>query len=925
MAVTPLSANAPQTTPSTVDDQIQPNATDQSTPMAPPLAQPTSAPTGVPSTASQVPVQPTAPKAPVATQTAPPRKALFDRILQSMTGGPSYVTDPHTGTTSEVPMTRATLSRHILAGALTGIIAGAQAGATAPAGPAGTMGPANAAALGAGFGATNAKMQEMRNAPQAAIDADTLRKQRAMQNNLFELQNQVAISKLNDDNWERTEDLYNKSKDIFQPVLQDWQRSDTDRAAGEPSLFVEGARKLGHEEAMKMMEGHHGEYMAIQDGWTTQDINGHTAHVPTYSLVRANTQVNVTRTSLEALAPYNKDVANLLASKTGDINLPMSATQLLHMEKDAHQGIVAEHFVNDIRAAYDEAHKNDKGYKPLGQVKDFKTMYRDNDALHNQVDQMMSDLGAYGTQSPVSALEDIMSKGRGSAIVDAIGVNRTDLANYVTQSKENVKSAGIEQEGMAKAKSALMAKGITSIKNANAILANPGSSDEMKQWAQTYVDLEEHSETELAGKKAEATKLAQTAALSNNPQTLQEASNIVTGDFGKMSDIAGRGGPERQALLNALHNEAQWRGLNPADYGAAALTSKGELISEYTGKGKTRANLTAFDTFLGHASDARAAADMMQRKGTTLGGVPIMRVARKELATKLTGDPDWTSFATALLPVRKEYMTFLNAGFAEKEEDVKDMKTVLDDTKTPEQTVAALTSLAKSADVRVAALGRTFLGTIGTTMPNLISQHGKDALKSFGTGDESITLSTALPRGNDQVLDVNKHAKELQTFMKVAGGNKEVAKDLAKKNGWFLTPPGPRPGVVPQPETPANPNGPAKQAGAENVWSMYPTNEALAKTIAEHENADPKLNNEGGLKFANQPHAEKTDSGLAKFDTSQAGHQALLNQLAKYRREHKDWSVNDFVGVYSPDKEHGGDNPSGTEAAYVEHLRSNRP
>ncbi len=445
MAVTPLSANAPQTTPSTVDDQIQPNATDQSTPMAPPLAQPTSAPTGVPSTASQVPVQPTAPKAPVATQTAPPRKALFDRILQSMTGGPSYVTDPHTGTTSEVPMTRATLSRHILAGALTGIIAGAQAGATAPAGPAGTMGPANAAALGAGFGATNAKMQEMRNAPQAAIDADTLRKQRAMQNNLFELQNQVALSKLNEEKWEQTEDHYNKSKDIFQPVLQDWERSDNDRVAGEPSLFVEGARGIGHEQAMKMMEGHQGEYMAIQDGNTTQDINGRTAHVPTYSLVRNSGTVNVSRKSMEALAPYNKDIATLLA-KSSTENLPLPATQLMHIEKDAHQGLIAEQFVNDIRAAYDESHEGEKDYKPLGKVKDFSTMYRDNPALHTQVDQMMSELGSYGTHSPVSALDDIMSGGKGSAIVSALGIDRNKLSDFVQQRKADI----AEQASLAK-------------------------------------------------------------------------------------------------------------------------------------------------------------------------------------------------------------------------------------------------------------------------------------------------------------------------------------------------------------------------------------------------------------------------------------------------------------------------------------------
>jgi len=179
MSVAPLSDNAPQTTPSTVDDnQIQAN---QPTPTAQPPAQPTSAPISTTPSAPQ-PAQPTAP---VATTTVPPRKALFDRVLQGLVGV-SRVADPKTGEMSDVPMTRSTITKHILAGALTGIIAGAQAPPN-PNDPAGTRTSQNMAALGMGASATQAKMAEMRNAPQARMDAQTLAKQRAMQNNLFEL------------------------------------------------------------------------------------------------------------------------------------------------------------------------------------------------------------------------------------------------------------------------------------------------------------------------------------------------------------------------------------------------------------------------------------------------------------------------------------------------------------------------------------------------------------------------------------------------------------------------------------------------------------------------------------------------------------------------------------------------------------------
>jgi len=398
------------------------------------------------------------------------------------------VADPKTGIMSEAPTSRTTITKSILAGAIHGILAPV-AGESAI-GSAGSRAPGNLAALEGGFSATQAKMAEMRNAPQARLDAQTLAKQRAMQNNLFELQNQVAISKLNDENWEQTEDHYNKSKDIFQPVLQDWERSDADRVAGEPSLFVEGARGIGHEQAMKMMEGHQGEYMAIQDGNTTQDINGRTAHVPTYSLVRNSGTVNVSRKSMEALAPYNKDIATLLA-KSSTENLPMSATQLMHIEKDAHQGLIAEQFVNDIRSAYDESHEDEKDYKPLGKVKDFSTMYRDNPALHAQVDQMMSELGSYGTHSPVSALDDIMSGGKGSAIVSALGIDRNKLSDFVQEKKADIAEKASLAKGAAQIK-------IQELKTTNrpltpniaaTILADPNSAPTDKARASAFQDV----------------------------------------------------------------------------------------------------------------------------------------------------------------------------------------------------------------------------------------------------------------------------------------------------------------------------------------------------------------------------------------------------------------------------------------------------
>lgn len=91
------------------------------------------------------------PGAPAGPQPTPPPKPMgtFDRILQSLGGGPkkSYSVDPESGklVVSTQPATRGELARHVIAGMLTGIAAGMQQ--TGPGAP--------GRAFGAAFGATS--------------------------------------------------------------------------------------------------------------------------------------------------------------------------------------------------------------------------------------------------------------------------------------------------------------------------------------------------------------------------------------------------------------------------------------------------------------------------------------------------------------------------------------------------------------------------------------------------------------------------------------------------------------------------------------------------------------------------------------------------------------------------------------------------
>ena len=130
-------------------------------------------------------------------------------------------------------------------------------------------------------------------------------------------------------------------------------------------------------------------------------------------------------------------------------------------------------------------------------------------------------------------------------------------------------------------------------------------------------------------------------------------------------------------------------------------------------------------------------------------------------------------------------MSFLKNNRAEHSEDIDTMQSVLNDKQTPAQIEASLQQLAKSADIRLAAIGAQYLSTMGTTYPNLVSDKGKAALQRFGIKAESPALSQNLPRGwaNGQAQKLT-NPNIAKQFVLAAGGNNAKAAEIAKQNGW---------------------------------------------------------------------------------------------------------------------------------------------
>ena len=152
-------------------------------------------PTGqVPLTPSEAaPSAPQVTNAPINQRPAPPqaqvqpqapKESTFHKALQALAGGASRVQDPTTGEVKEVPMTKGTLSKHILAGAISGIMEGWAKSSSVPVGPGGSRSGQVAAAAGGAFEGTQNKLNEIKNKPQAQMDEQQARKYNILQRNI---------------------------------------------------------------------------------------------------------------------------------------------------------------------------------------------------------------------------------------------------------------------------------------------------------------------------------------------------------------------------------------------------------------------------------------------------------------------------------------------------------------------------------------------------------------------------------------------------------------------------------------------------------------------------------------------------------------------------------------------------------------------
>ena len=226
------------------------------------------------------------------------------------------------------------------------------------------------------------------------------------------------------------------------------------------------------------------------------------------------------------------------------------------------------------------------------------------------------------------------------------------------------------------------------------------------------------------------------------------AQNIVAGNVAQIKDLASFRGDQKARLYNMITDAATKAGKDPKDYSPAKLEAKAKVLNDFA-DGKAADNIMAFNTFLQHGSEALDATAAMRAQA----GSPLINRPINWLRKNAANDTNFSAFQTALVPVRKEYMNFLNNNRAEHEADLKVMDKVLSDDSTPAQIEASLKQLGESADARLRELGRKYSNTMKEEYPNLIAPEGQAALKKMG-----VTSSLSASPQNGQPSAPNQGA-----------------------------------------------------------------------------------------------------------------------------------------------------------------------
>lgn len=693
---------------------------------------------------------------------------IFDGVLKTLAGGDNYVDRPGSdGSTQrvKVPQSRTSMSRSIVAGAMAGMFTPSSYRDT----PYGPVRDYSASASNA-FKAGQGKRQELSAEAQRQQDDLDAHRMKNFENNAKMIQQATAMTVQKHSVLDPVAKA-NQSGIIAAAKEADARRDIND--PNDPEIFY--GQGLQADQATGMLTAKDGKHKisdtnVVIDG-TVDVMNSQTGQMeahPTYAILNPKAHLKLTKDQSDELAKYNTGFKNAYDLTGGNLNLTaQDYTRATHLGNSLR---ISDDFFNRLIKNPD---LKSLGLKPA----DLKAAYaKDPKGLAAAIDAATDAMSK--SDLPYKVIQEVGHSPNGAKLLNLLGDGAADkLMKYANDEELSQVAAHKEAEN----KGIFAGKGITSVAAAERMIADPTASDELKEQAKKFLEIDAAHRGTVTGSQTKARANANLGSIE------AVAKNIITGDLANIADVVSRSGTEKQAMVTTLHTQAVARGLDPNDYSTTALKAKSETWEDYhsTKNAKTtRSQLNSFDTFLTHAADAYSAAETLKHKTLAGFSVPMFNIPMNVLADKVSGDLDVKRFKDSLVPPGKEFMGFLNAGRAEHEADIQAMDKVLNPNSSPDQILQAMRDLATSADARTSALGKTYLATMATTFPELLSQDGKATLqKLVGPKAASLRLSTRLPQGNDQVLSDPAIRKQ---FLDMAQGDPVLATKYARSNGWYV-------------------------------------------------------------------------------------------------------------------------------------------
>lgn len=757
---------AADSVPTQITPSVQPAA---------PAAPTTPAASATPTTSPAAPAAPAAQKP--ATQPTPQslHSSIFDGVLKTLGGGTQYITktDPATGETTQVPIqqSRGQLGKSILAGALAGMFGGMGARDAE-----GRHDPMKAAAEG--FEAGKKPMEKRIGELQKTSDEDVSRRQMVMKNNIDLMHQQIAMTHMQHETLHETADSNSKG------VLADAKKFD--EGIDDPTKRAIIGSGLSHEEALAKLNNHWSDSMALVDGY--KDVRNPNTGVmetePTYAVLNPNVSIQMSEEQAKQLATFKPAYKNAYQDTNGNLTLPLhryvaDVNQLNSLNQAASflEGIEGKLGIKAKTPNLAALTSNPQGGRQIL------------DAVHD-VENAIAQGG-----DPTSVLQRLSGTGGGSLILKEMGISDDQVSHLVN---EKIKNEALAKEGGMGPKSPMPDETVaTLLKAADDSNIPQETKDALhagaKQDKDGHYNLNMQQGEDLRNRVLAAQN--QTAQINernllangDKEQMQKTAQNTVEGDVNDITKIASMRGNARTNGINAMHDYAAQLGLDTTNYSESALESQANMWKDYTGGQKTPTGkqLVSFDGFIGHVGDTLAAQQRVADKYLGLYHQPMLNKTMKELGSQLTDDKDWAAYSASLEPVKHEIENFLSAGFATKAEDAEAMRSILNDTMPLNRMNATLKQLSMTADVRLAALGKAYTNNLGRNYDHLLSPESQQTLKKLNVDSQAMAYTAKLPRGwKDHQLAQLKDLNVAKQFLKAAGGNKDNARELMKRNGW---------------------------------------------------------------------------------------------------------------------------------------------